>query len=449
MRSPHRIAPPDPSASPHSPPPAARPNPYDELAELARHPLDDFLKDTDDAADAPEVPDTDRRENRGNGGSGRAGRSGRSGRAGRTERRDEDEEPWSPPNHRRGSRRRWNRFAGLPLAAKLLVALAVGAAFLVLADRWALLYAEHEAADRLKGPLGLSAAPEVDIEGFPFLTQVLDQRLDEVRVTVPDVAADRVSLAKVSATAKDITLKGAGPTSLTGAVIDSMRGEVLLSFDDLNRELGASQVTFTGRGRDQVLARGTLPVAGHDLKVRADAHIERIGERGIATDIDRMRLDIGDLATYRPGAKPSEGLHLSRASAARVARESDRAKALLAVPAIARRLGVPDSAVREALRGDAELNDLTGSPRFVDDVMRLNLLDVAREHPELLRRLGLDPALLKGLEGLTRPVLTDRLSLAFQLPQLPGEGALRLRDVTVHQGGIRVGVEGYGIGFGT
>ncbi|MGA4841047.1 DUF2993 domain-containing protein [Streptomyces sp. G45] len=352
------------------------------------------------------------------------------------------------PNHRRRSRRRRNRLAALPLAAKLLIALAVGAAFLVLADRWALLYAEHEAADKLKDQLRLSAAPEVDIAGFPFLTQVLDQRLDRVEVTVPDVAADRVSLARVSATATDVTLKGDGPTSLTGAVIDRMRGEVLLSFDDLNRELGASQVTFTGHGHDQVLARGTLPVAGHDLRVRADARIERTGDRGVATDIDRMRLDIGDLATYRPGGRPAEGLHLSRKSAERVARESARAKALLAVPAIAYRLGVPEPAVREALKSDAKLNELTGSPRFVDDVTRLNLLDVAMEHPALLRRLGLDPALLKGLDGLTRPVLTDRLSLSFELPKLPGEGAVRLSGVTVRGDGIRVGVEGYGIGFG-
>ncbi|QCX77517.1 hypothetical protein C9F11_19330 [Streptomyces sp. YIM 121038] len=411
MRSPHRMVTTTDSNSPQPPisEAASRPNPYDELAELAPHPLDDFLAEDGGPA---------------------------------------EDEPWSPPNHRRGSRRRRNRFAGLPFLAKTLVALAVGAAFLVLADRWALLYAEHEAADKLKDQLNLSAAPEVDIEGFPFLTQVLDQRLDQVEVTVPDVAADRVSLAKVSATATDVTLKGDGPTSLTGAVIDKMHGEVLLSFDDMNRELGASQVTFTGHGRDQVLARGTLPVAGHDVKVRADAHIERVGVRGVATDIDRMRLDIGDLATYRPGARPSEGLHLSRKSAARVADESGRAKALLAVPTIAHRLGLPDAVVREALRSDAKLNDLTGSPRFVDDVMRLNLLDVAMEHPELLRRLGLDPALLKGLDGLTRPVLVDRLSLAFQLPELPGQGAVGLRDVTVRRDGIRAEVEGYGIGFG-
>ncbi|GHC59137.1 LmeA family phospholipid-binding protein [Streptomyces flavofungini] len=407
MRSPHRIAAREPSAPFEE---TTLRNPYEELGALAPHPLDDFLQED------PE---------------------------------DDAETPWQPPNHRRGSRRRRNRFAGLPLAAKVLVALAVGAAFLVLVDRWALLYAEHEAADKLKDQLDLSAAPEVDIEGFPFLTQVFDQRLDEVKVTVPDVAADRVSLAKVSATATDVTMKGDGPTSLTGAVIGRMRGEVLLSFDDLNRELGASQVTFTGHGRDKVYARGTLPVAGHDLKVRADARIERNGERGVATDIDRMRLDIGDMATYRPGARESEGLHLSRTGARRVADESSQAKALLAVPEIARRLGVPDAAVREALRSDAKLNDVTGSPEFVDDVMRLNLIDVAAGHPALLKRLGLDPALLKGLDDLTRPVLVDRLSLAFQLPKLPGEGAMRLQGVKVEKDGIRVGVEGYGIGFGT
>ncbi|MFD9863989.1 LmeA family phospholipid-binding protein [Streptomyces alboflavus] len=421
MRSPHRMAvsdqsPADPreEISRHEHPPyeeTSPRNPYEELGALAPSPLEDFLREDPGDENAAEPP-------------------------------------WQPPNHRRGSRRRRARFAGLPLAAKALVALAVAAAFLVLADRWALLYAEHEAADKLKDQLNLSAAPEVDIEGFPFLTQVLDQRLDEVKVTVPDVAADRVSLAKVSATATDVTMKGDGPTSLTGAVIGQMRGEVLLSFDDLNRELGASQVTFTGHGRDKVYARGTLPVAGHDLKVRADARIERNGERGVATDIDRMRLDIGDMATYRPGARESEGLHLSRTGARRVADESSQAKALLAVPEIARRLGVPDGAVREALRSDAKLNDVTGSPEFVDDVMRLNLIDVAMGHPALLKRLGLDPALLKGLDDLTRPVLVDRLSLSFELPRLPGEGAMRLQGVKVEEDGIRVGVEGYGIGFG-
>ncbi|RSO00823.1 DUF2993 domain-containing protein, partial [Streptomyces sp. WAC 05379] len=39
----------------------------------------------------------------------------------------------------------------------------VVAAFVTLADRWALLYAERRAADTLKTRLKLTAAPEVEI----------------------------------------------------------------------------------------------------------------------------------------------------------------------------------------------------------------------------------------------------------------------------------------------
>lgn len=113
-------------------------NPYDELGALADNPLDEFLHEEDPEAGP-------------------------------------DDQPWSRPNHRRGSRRR-NRFAGLPLATKAVVGILVLAAFVTLADRWALLYAEHRAADRLKDQLHLSAAPEVDIGGFPFLTQLADRR---------------------------------------------------------------------------------------------------------------------------------------------------------------------------------------------------------------------------------------------------------------------------------
>lgn len=434
MRSPHRIAtlPPDhnqanPSDGWHAesvPPEATREavettaplNPYDELGALASpNPLEEFLHESDDQPDDDEG--------------------------------DRSDAPWQPPNHRRGSRRR-NRFAGLPLAAKAVVALVVLAAFLALGDRWALLYAEHEAADKLKDSMHLSAAPEVEIEGFPFLTQVFDKRVDKVKVTVPDVAADRISLAQVSATATDVKINGDGPTDIKGALIREMKGEVLLSFDDLNRELGASQVTFTGHGHDQVLARGTLPVAGHDLKLRADARIQRNGDRGISTDIGRMSLQIGDLATYRPGTRESEGLHLSKASTDRLAKETAKAKALLSVPSIVKRLGVPDSVVSGALKSDTKLNELVGSPRFVNDVMGLNLIDVAMGHPELLKKLGLDPGLLKGLSQLTRPVLADRLTLAFQLPKLPGDGNVWLQDVNVQKDGIRVRLTGTGLSIG-
>ncbi|MCT7354315.1 DUF2993 domain-containing protein [Streptomyces sp. 15-116A] len=422
MRTPHRIT------AHHR-----RPNPYDELGALDEGPLQETRLE-DFFGRASWDPE---------------GSVEGAGRSAGAEDASDSEDPWSPPVHRRGgrSRRRRRRFSSLPLAAKALVAVLVLIAFLTLADRWAVLYAEHRAADVLRDRMNLAAAPEVEIGGFPFLTQAASGRLDSVRLTVPDVAADRVSLARVSATARDVRLDTEGAFSVRGAGAPRLDGEVLLSFADLNRELGASQVTFTGVGGDRIRARGTLPVAGHDLRVSAEARIRRDGERGISTSIGGMRLEIGELATYRPGTRASQGLHLTPAAAADVARESRKAKALLSLPAMARRLGVPDAVIREALSDDGKLTELTGSPSFARKAARLNLVDLALDHPETLRRLGLDPNLLDTLTHLTRPALADHLSLAFTLPS-PPHGELRLRDVRVEKEGIRVRVTGEDLSTG-
>ncbi|MFD8376846.1 DUF2993 domain-containing protein [Streptomyces sp. NPDC059688] len=387
-------------------------NPYDELASLADDPPDDLL----------------------------------AGDTTGTRRDDDSEEPWAPPNHRRGSRRR-NRATGLPTIVRFLAWTLTLACLVTLADRWALLYAEHKASERLKDELDLAAAPEVRIAGFPFLTQLAARRLDSVQVTVPDIPAQRVTLTQVTADADDIRIDGDGPTAVRGALVRRMHGRVLLSFADMNRELGASQVAFTAHGPGGVRARGSLRIGGRDLRVRADTRIRRDGDRGIAASVDGMRLDIGDLATYRPGTGPSEGLHLTRASARRLTREAEKIKAFLSIPEIVHRLGVPDGAVRAALHDEDRLHRLTGAPRFLHRLTRVNLVDAALAHPRLLERLGLDLSLLTALTKLTRPQIADRFSFAFRLPKPPA-GDLRLQRVSVGKEGIRADVSASGLLLG-
>ncbi|MFJ7904007.1 DUF2993 domain-containing protein [Streptomyces sp. NPDC096198] len=388
-----------------------RRNPYDELAALADDPVDGRL--TEETAPIP---------------------------------RDDDEEPWSPPNHRRGSRRR-NRATGLSTVVRVLAWTLTLACLVTLADRWAVLYAEHKASDQLKDKLHLTAAPEVRIGGLPFLTQLAARRLDSVRITVPDIPADRVTLTEVSATADHVRLDGDTPTAVRGALVQQVHGRAVLSFADMNRELGASQVSFTAHGPHGVQARGALRVANRDLRVRADVGIRQEGERGIATTVGSIRLDIGDLATYRPGTGPADGLHLTRDSARRLTEETAKIKAMLAVPEIVHRLGVPDSVVRTALHDEDKLHSLTGAPRFLHDLTRVNLVDAALAHPQLLGRLGLDPSLFTALTKLTRPHVADRFSFAFQLPK-PPRGSLRLQGVTVDDDGIHADVAGAGLLLG-
>ncbi|MEW2620448.1 DUF2993 domain-containing protein [Streptomyces sp. NPDC048106] len=359
------------------------------------------------------------------------------------DRQDGEADAWMPPNHRRRGRRR-NRATGLPTMLRLLVWVLTLACLVTLADRWALLYAERQAADQLKDRLHLTAAPEVRIGGFPFLTQLLDRRLDSVRITVPDVPAERVTLTQVTATARGIRIDGDGPTAIRGALVPRMNGQVLLSFADMNRELGASQVSFSAQGPGRIRALGSLRLAGRDVRVRADAHVRRDGDRGISTSVDGMRLDIGDLATYRPGTGPAEGLHLTRPAARRITREADKVKALLGVPELVHRLGVPDGTVRAALHDEDRLHRLTGAPYFLHRLTGVNLADVALAHPEVLERLGVDPSLLTALTKLTRPQIADRFAFAFRIPE-PPSGALRLRRVAVDRDGVHVYVSGTGL----
>ncbi|MEU1308967.1 DUF2993 domain-containing protein [Streptomyces cinnamoneus] len=367
---------------------------------------------------------------------------------------DEDAPPWAPPNHRRPrrprrpgrpgrrQRQRTRRRPPSPLrtyrrAATWLFFLLSAAAFLVLADRCAVMYAEKKAQHKLQQALHLEAEPQVDIHGFPFLTQVLTKRLQQVDVTVPDVAADRVSLAKVRASARDVRLDGSLTDGIRGAVVGDLDGNVLLSFEDMRRELGASQIRFSGLGGNAVSAEGRLPVAGQELQLRAQARLRRDGDRALSTEVDDVSLDIPRVATYRPGdAHTGRSLTLHPEAAGRISRDAERAKALFSVPAVAARLGVDADDLDAALRSEDRLRELTGSPRFVEALTRVNLVDVVAEHPWLLQRLGIDPAVLTALTRLQPPDLTDRLALSFRLP--PQAEDLHLREVTVQRDGIRV-----------
>ncbi|MEV3993507.1 DUF2993 domain-containing protein [Streptomyces sp. NPDC049837] len=355
---------------------------------------------------------------------------------------DDDEEDWSPPNHRGRS-----RFAAVPVVVKLTVTVVVGGLLFVAGDRLAVAYAEEKAEDRIQQSLGLAARPQVDIEGFPFLTQVLGKRIHTADVTVPDVAADKVSLAEVHATATDIRIVGDLPASVEGAVIDRMDGDVLLSFDDLNRELGASHVRFSSAGGDGIHILGTLPVGGREVSLRAEAHVRRDGDRAVSTTVENMRLDVAGLFTYRPGHDPAtSGLRLHPQAARRISREAADLKALLAVPAIAERLGLPRSQIDRALRGEKELSRLTGSPLFLQRLMKVNLVDLVADNPWLLEKAGIDPGLIGALLKLRPPELADRFSLSFELPRSAGD--VRLRHVGVEGSGIRVGLTGTGLSFG-
>lgn len=115
-------------------------------------------------------------------------------------------------------------------------------------DRGADWYAEREVAARLASSQDLPTAPDVDIAGFPFLTQVLDRRFGEVSATSDDLTVgsgeSELRLARVLATFTDVT------TDRDFSRFRATRGRVVatISYGELGRLTGLD-VTYVGDGR--------------------------------------------------------------------------------------------------------------------------------------------------------------------------------------------------------
>ncbi|MEU1084196.1 DUF2993 domain-containing protein [Streptomyces sp. NPDC005908] len=116
----------------------------------------------------------------------------------------------------------------------LIIAVILGAVF-VAVDRVAVHFAEGEAADRLRATENLSSTPDVDIKGFPFLTQVLDGTFDEVQVGIHDYEAGTgggngtIRIADLRADMRGVDFSG----DFSSAVADSATGTATVAYDEL------------------------------------------------------------------------------------------------------------------------------------------------------------------------------------------------------------------------
>jgi LmeA-like phospholipid-binding len=151
----------------------------------------------------------------------------------------------------------------------LLVVLALVLGLLVLVDRVAVGYAEGQVATQLAEKGDLQGTPEVDIAGFPFLTQAVGGRYDDVRISL--TAAE---LGQPEGTRADVTLRGVEvPLSsvVSGSVeevpVESVDGTATLSYALLSEQLGGD--TTLRREGDGLRITKTVDVAGQTLPLTA------------------------------------------------------------------------------------------------------------------------------------------------------------------------------------
>lgn len=115
---------------------------------------------------------------------------------------------------------------------RILLVGAVLVLALVGLDRGAELVAERVAADQTRGRLSLPSTPDVEVGGFPFLTQVVSGRLQEVHVTLSGAPLGRLTAERVVVTARDLDVDRRMPLESHAGHV---RARVVLPYDELSR----------------------------------------------------------------------------------------------------------------------------------------------------------------------------------------------------------------------
>jgi hypothetical protein len=141
----------------------------------------------------------------------------------------------------------------------VIIVLIILIALLVAADFAARAFAENKAASEIQQQ-GFPKKPSVDIEGFPFLTQVAAKDFKDIHISSSNVTEGPLDISSIDATLQNVHINGA----FSGGTIDSLNGTATITFTALANamtaqagplgQLANSALTLSAAGPDEVKA---------------------------------------------------------------------------------------------------------------------------------------------------------------------------------------------------
>jgi hypothetical protein len=154
---------------------------------------------------------------------------------------------------------------------RLFLFVIVVAGLLAAADRVAAWAAGQLVADRLARAYQLDRAPQVQVQGIPFLTQWSSGRYQEVDVQLPDVTTNRVTVTNLSAQLHTVTTTGFATSSadLAGATIGQVDVQGVVPYASIPLPPGF-QATPQG---SQLRLSGSISAAGVSVPLTATVSV--------------------------------------------------------------------------------------------------------------------------------------------------------------------------------
>jgi hypothetical protein len=168
---------------------------------------------------------------------------------------------------------------------RAVVVVAVILGLLVVADRVAVLAADNVVAARIQTDQNLSQRPDVSIHGFPFLTQALAGRYDDVTLTLHDLHDTAVPVRTLTVDLRGVHVPLGAVTSqhLSRVPVDRATATVLLSFAGLNSYLGDKHLVVSGGADGQITVTGSATVLGKTVSATGSGRIEVRGSDLVVT----------------------------------------------------------------------------------------------------------------------------------------------------------------------
>lgn len=114
--------------------------------------------------------------------------------------------------------------------------------------------------------------PQLTVEGFPFLTQLLSRRLTEVRLTAAALQIDGARAEGIRATAHDVDVPADGPVS-----VGRLRAGGLVTYGEVLRRAGLPDVSLDRAEDGRVRLRGEVTVLGQTLPLTVLGQVEARG----------------------------------------------------------------------------------------------------------------------------------------------------------------------------
>jgi hypothetical protein len=144
-------------------------------------------------------------------------------------------------------------------ARRIAIALIALLVLLLVADRVGVVIAERAAGDTIQSSQHLTARPDVDIAGFPFLTQLATGDYDKITVTATDVpvgpARRLLIISRIRVVLHSLTVS----RDFSSVRAKTADATALVSYAELGQTLDAT-ISYAGDG--QLAARKTVSIAG-------------------------------------------------------------------------------------------------------------------------------------------------------------------------------------------